>query len=347
METETRSKNGGAASVSAGGSGDSVPAPAPARLLFITSSAHSGSTLLDLISGTIPGVFSTGEIAALPRQLQAALAADGSPVDSTPCTCLNSFLDCAVWSRVVAELSEATGIDVRGRPRRFKMDLRVNPRTGFRRKVRLNHDLYIHAIQHGGPWAWFERFWSRCHRRAILNNWLLFDTVARVSDARVVVDSSKSLSRLRMLHSHRPDDMVVIVLMRDIRGIAFSAIKRRRDPLDVARSYVRHCNRTYRVLGRMGGLRRLTVQYEEMCRHPVRTRSRIAALLGLPDPGGDLEIDTRRYHLVGGNAMRFQGPITINLSEEWRENLDAATLAAVEEISRRRNRRPGRAIGRL
>ena len=40
-----------------------------AKLIYIVAAGHSGSTLLDMLIGSIPGVFSTGELNHLPWQL--------------------------------------------------------------------------------------------------------------------------------------------------------------------------------------------------------------------------------------------------------------------------------------
>jgi hypothetical protein len=39
------------------------------KIIFIISAGHSGSTLLDLLIGTLPSVVSTGELIWLPWQI--------------------------------------------------------------------------------------------------------------------------------------------------------------------------------------------------------------------------------------------------------------------------------------
>ncbi len=61
------------------------------RILYIGGWGRSGSTLLDLMLGQAPGVFSAGEI----REIwQSGL------VENRPCGCEQPFRDCSFWQAV-------------------------------------------------------------------------------------------------------------------------------------------------------------------------------------------------------------------------------------------------------
>jgi len=62
-------------------------------VVFIAGSGHSGSTLLDLMLGSSPGFFSTGELS----QYQSTYGlSDGAG----PCTCGDRIRDCSFWESV-------------------------------------------------------------------------------------------------------------------------------------------------------------------------------------------------------------------------------------------------------
>lgn len=72
-----------------------------AKLIYIVSTKHSGSTLLDLVIGSIPEVFSAGEALYLPYQLLRTRDSNGLPDQPYICSCLKSFKECKVWQGVI------------------------------------------------------------------------------------------------------------------------------------------------------------------------------------------------------------------------------------------------------
>ncbi len=289
--------------------------------------------MLDMLIGTIPGVFSTGEVKHLTRYL---LHADEQDVTSRRiCSCMRSFRRCPAWSKAIGELSRQVGYDVYADPLRFEIRLLNNDRR-CRSKGRLTGKLqprgpFGYAIQH----AWtlpLARLVTAMHGRAIANNWLLFDTIGSQLGVQWVVDSSKDLRRLWMLHASRGDDVRAIVLMRDILGVASSGAKRGKNPLTTARAWVRRYNRTYRVLHNAPSLKFLPVRYERLTDDPAGVRREIAAWLGLPDPGDQVVLNTHDHHVVGGNTMRYRGRIEIRYDETWKDKLPCQTAEQIHSL---------------
>ena len=178
-----------------------------------------------------------------------------------------------------------------------------------------------------------EGIWRRALDERIDNNWMMFDTIGHTCDVQYVVDSSKHIYRAKLLHSRRPSDVYVLLLIRDLRGLAYSSIRRGRDPLRTARKFVRQYNRILATVRNMDGAAYTAVGYEQLCADPVGQRRRIAKFLGLEDPGDTLEIDTTKHHLAGGNPMRMKGKIEIKLDESWKENLAPDLQVRIEKIA--------------
>jgi hypothetical protein len=310
-----------------------------ARVLYITSSARSGSTLTDLLAGSMPQALSTGEVKHLPHFLRNAR--DDSVERGNACSCLSCLRECSFWSDVIDRLSEKVGYDIWSEPGRFGLDLLTGYYEGRRRSIRRKIDprgLYQHLIQHG-RWRWAQRLWNPLYRRRVLNNWLLFDTLGEVSGAEVIVDSSKDIRRLNLLCTHRPQDVSVVLLMRSLPGCAHSAAKRNRKPGKYARSWVRHNNRIHRLLCQLPEVRVLPVQYERLVSDPVAGRRRLAEFLDLPDPGQDIDIDTHRCHLIRGNRLRYAGRLQIEPRPGWAGRTDEKMMRRFRRAVRRL--RPG------
>lgn len=315
-------------------------------VISIISAGHSGSTLLDYVVGSIPGVFPTGEVTYLPWQIHRrggdppTVSQEEALATQNVCTCLRTFRTCEVWSRIVRHLNEKVGFDIYQDPFRFKIAILTNPRyvrLGERRRrdlllYRLPRRVTQLAMGRGPlkPLANLARFSIR-HR--IQNNWLLFDAICEQSGAKFATDCSKDLLRFEMLRSLRPADIRLIVLIREIHGVAYSALKRKRDPIKTAENWVQYYNRIMAQLRRTNSLGYHVVLYRNLTRDPATERRRLADFLDVPDPGDDVQIDTRESHLVAGNPMRYCGRIVIRHDEAWQREMHPDLRGTVHRIA--------------
>jgi hypothetical protein len=169
-------------------------------------------------------------------------------------------------------------------------------------------------------------------RQAIDNNWLLYDTISGLPGVNYVIDSSKSPCRFAFLQQARPSDVSAIVLFRDIRGVAYSAKKLGKDPVETARGWVRQYNRIHSIIRHLPGFRCLLVKYENLAENPVQVRRKIADFMGIEGINSDLCIDTTNYHLVAGNATRHRGRLEILPDTAWKDALTADILSQLVEI---------------
>ncbi len=119
-------------------------------LLYILSAGHSGSTLLDLLAGTIPGVFSTGEVVHLPWQTHR----DGRMCElhQDVCTCGAPFRQCPVWGEVIDRVGERLNLEVRADPMRLKTHVLTTQE--YRKAILLPYRLARRFISTGGFWVW-------------------------------------------------------------------------------------------------------------------------------------------------------------------------------------------------
>jgi hypothetical protein len=177
--------------------------------------------------------------------------------------------------------------------------------------------------------------WYELYRSAIRNNWLLVDTIGETQDVCVVIDSSKDSLRLRLLYQHRPDSVYAILLVRDLRAIAYSAQKRGVDPIDAINTWKGYYDRALATLRQMNKLPVMRVQYEALCEDPVAMRRRIARFLGLADPGPSLQDSGRGPHLVAGNPMRYRWTGEVRLDDAWTREFTGEARKRAEEYHAR------------
>jgi hypothetical protein len=249
---------------------------------------------------------------------------------------MNPFSECGQWKRIVTALSEKAGFDIFKEPFRFRIaSLRAQAYRGKEHPVECYlRKTYSRAIRNSLVF-WIAQPIRVLARPSIVNNWRLFDTIGNTLGSNWVVDSSKFIDRMHLLYSNRPADVRVILLIRNIKGVAASAEKRGFDPIAEANHWYRYYRAACKTLRLCRTLRCMAVRYETLCAEPVATRKRIASFLDLNNPGDDLSIDTHEHHLVAGNPMRYRGKIEIRYNDEWKQVLKTHTADKVDLIGAR------------
>jgi hypothetical protein len=313
--------------------------PPRAKVIYVLSAGHSGSTLLDFLLGSMPGVMSTGELTHLPNVLEHDLAESGDdPRDPAElrrrqggaCSCLYRFRHCPVWSQVVDNLSAQLNCDLWQTPQKLKIGmLRGRHPTKWTQRDRWRHHLInrpLRALAYASygrrPLQPVYRAINKtCLQTPASNSTALYDQIAAASGDTFVVDSSKELVRMLAIHALRPSDVRLIVLLRDIRGCVYSAHKRGEPVEPVADQWMLNYKRLSYFLDLLKDTPKTLVTYEALAADPVATRRDLARFLQLPDPGDELAMNTTDSHLVAGNPMRFNGRIEIKPDHGWREGL--------------------------
>lgn len=298
-------------------------------VLSIAGLGRSGSTLLERMLGSLPGVAAVGEVVHL---------AERGLIEDQCCGCGAPFGECGFWQAVGdTGFGGWAGVDAsevhalaRSVDRHRYLAALVAPRGRFR--VRL--DRYVAHLD------------------------ALYGAIASVSGARVIVDSSKHPSHSYVLRHAGRVDLRVVLLVRDPRGVAGSWQKR------VARPEVRDREQlmpryapcrvalrwdTWNLL--VQGLERLRVpvlrlRYEDLVADPGERLRQVAAFAGLESVAGDFAFlqpagsdeaasaQLAVIHSVAGNPMRFaRGPVPITLDDAWRQALPARQRAAVSLLT--------------
>jgi len=293
------------------------------KIIFIISAGHSGSTLLDLLVGTLPNTISTGELTWLPWQVWR----DGKKCNMTPkqdiCTCLKTFKECPVWGKVLQRISVETSQNILSDPLNYDISfLRNKNYTGKRSfKLGILRRIFEYSIIKNKKFIFNSIL--RGQMSAMQNTLILYDSIAKTLKIPFIVDSSKDILRAYAIWKQRPSDIKVILLYKDAKSYAASG--RHWGAAEPVEKHLKNWlsiykNRFIPILKKMN-TGTLIVKYDNLVKQPDKTRQIIAQFIGSPYTDGDWQIDTQNMHLVAGNPMRFQGKVDIKYDDRWRLEL--------------------------
>ena len=157
---------------------------------YIVGDGHSGSTLLDIIIGSSPNIFSAGELTFITRD----------SIFEEYCSCSKLIKECNTWSKIVKTWLEKAPVNLK----EYK-----KLRLKFERNKTTAKALYNKISPS-------QEFKTYCESTR-----LLFEAIQKVTGKNVIVDSSKSPQRIAVLS--KIVDLKVIHLCRNARGVLNSA----------------------------------------------------------------------------------------------------------------------------
>jgi hypothetical protein len=281
------------------------------RYLFIASSAYSGSTLYSYLLGTHPDVATISDVSGTRRK---------GRMDEFACSCGKLMKECRFW-RDLGQVAKQHGVD--------SFDL-----EGFRL-----------GFDDADP-AWLGRLQARSLRWSILEslrdmalrplgsdrkmhaigarNWAFAQALSDLTGASAFVDASKERMRIRNLARFLPTDLFVIHLVRDVRGVVNSTVRREKwdlTPRQAARRWAQTNASILRQLREVPAEQQIRILYEDLCRDPDASLRQSFRFLGV-DPDARLDQRNEVQHLLG-NQIRMNGQHEIRLDETWRQRLSA------------------------
>ncbi|MGI9157364.1 MAG: sulfotransferase [Marmoricola sp.] len=290
------------------------------KILYIAGWGRSGTTLMDSVLGQVDGIVSTGELHNLWQR---------GLVDGRDCGCGLRLRDCEFWSRVFDLGFGGIG--------------KLDPRAAIQAQSSMHtrHVLDVMRAQKAGRTMQDVAYAPHLKR--------LYDGIAKASQARVIVDSSKYPVDAIVAAGLPGYEVYVVHMVRDPRAVAYSW-SRRKDVRDKAtgggilprvgmlrstvvwqlyNSVIATADR--RVVGRA---RYLRLSYEEFASRPEEVLTRVLELVGErpSDPPliNDSQVELSATHSAGGNPDRFRsGKTTIRLDSAWKANMSPLRQVAV------------------
>ena len=140
------------------------------KIISIISKGHSGSTLCDILTGSLPRVFSTGECVYFPWQL----SRNGGMCELGQdfCSCGAKFSECNIWSKVIGSISQRVGFDILESPYHFPMAMYKNQiyRQPMTKVDRIMRGILSRMLQYFPPPTPLMRIFTNHVDRQLANN---------------------------------------------------------------------------------------------------------------------------------------------------------------------------------
>ena len=292
---------GGASAARGGGN------PAKVKVLYIAAASRSGTTLLECMLNALPGICGAGELTYIWER---------GYTRNELCGCGTPFHQCDFWAEIRRDAHESGDLDYHAM-----------------RRLRSYVCAYHRLPQLVVPELRSELFESRLktYSERLVR---LYQSIQRISGARLITDSSKYPSELFLLGAIDQIELRVVHVVRNAKAVVYAWQKWKQRP-DVhwkkeyfSRYPFYQTALAWNVFNLLiatfesRNIPYIRVQYEELIREPKATLAAIGRVAGFDasDLGfiEDHTVHLSDNHSVSGNPVRFQrGPIRLKLDDEW------------------------------
>ncbi|MGK0437177.1 MAG: hypothetical protein ACJATK_000116 [Paracoccaceae bacterium] len=281
--------------------------------LYIGGAGRSGSTLLEILLGNQQNLVCVGEVREYFHYLSD---------NNMPCGCGEYIHKCDFWQKVNESL-EQQGVD-------------LNKIADISKRLTQSRIFWKLPLLRK-----FSSDWSTL----VESTRALYDTVASISGAKYIIDSSKSATHLAVLKEFKSkDELKVIHQIRDPRGVAYSwsqnikQIKTKNGPVEFPRraffmSGIRWLLENLVMEYMSRDLDYTRVSYEAMTENPRQTIVGALNTIGLPAEEFEISTEEQRVitlqphisHPIGGNPMRKSADgAKIICDTKWKSELSTA-----------------------
>ena len=283
-------------------------------VLYVAGWMYSGSTLLGRVLGELDGAFAAGELG----RVWSGFAHE------RPCGCGRLRAQCPVWSAVLADAYGSPDAADAARVDALARGFRLNRRVGT---------TLLALRGRGGAAADLREYRGHLAR--------LHRSLARVTGAGVVVDTTKSPLYASILDGVDGVELKVVHLVRDPRGTLLSGAQRshrRMGPVSSMALWTLSHGAIEAGRRRRGADRYRLVRYEDFARRPQETVASLARFAGLePSSVGldDGRVVLGESHAISGNerGRLHRGPLEIAPDEAWRDGLGPLARAGAVALT--------------
>lgn len=301
--------------------------------IYIVGRGHSGSTMLEILLNRNSKIAAMGEIDMLGLQIYRK---EQTRWIGT-CSCKSRPENCVIWSKVLSSIKLKHSADIIKSPFCWRIsDVTTEEEYGFRRPIAwITYKLHriIRTFLYT-PKKTYNSPFSRLYLRWILNRDEVARAYAHVCGVEAVVDASKDPLQMRDIVAHSELPLKIIYLTRDVRGLAWSAVKKKRhNVIREAREWKKLNSRIIKLLEGVPKSMWHQVRYEDLCSSPSDTLNDIYKFIGL---GNNLHTPAEEFekrHTIAGNQTRFRPLNKIKEDLAWQENLSQQQLNAITNIA--------------
>lgn len=286
-------------------------------LIYIVGGGHSGSTLLDMILGTSPEVFGTGEAYFYNSYNDKIKDPKLYEVHKRVCSCGREFDECPFWN-VVKEIADK------------KMS--VDRKFSFLETIKTIWNILV-------PWKLIQ-FDIRN-----LDDQNFMDSVHKALDDPkncYLLDSSKDPRRLLQLEQTFGEERIkLIFLVRDIRGYINSytnpnkwrVLEAGLRPENFIRTGFRWIavNLSIKAYLTIHNVDAIKIEYDQFAKYPDRILYKVQEKWGLNIPDDYLDVMRKQtYHNIHGNLVKFSNIKEIKWDKSWERELPVWKKIAIQ-----------------
>lgn len=293
--------------------------------LYISSAPHSGSTLLDMVLGNLPGFFSTGELVMLPFEYHA----------DRLCTCGSPVRRCDWWRGCLDEIDPGLQLDPSGQLRGWHLGWIQNAvhREGFlteayaRQCSRAHH---MRLLEYSLRLPTLHALSGRYYHQGIAETARLYRVISRRARGATVIDSTKHYLRALDLYRSGEVDggMKIINLVRDGRAVFASMLRHGFSEARSLQVWKNHNQRSTAFFARhVRDQDLVTVRYEDLVQDTEATLAKVLAMTGHSHDLVKAWNQPKVHHNVNGNDTRFGQTFKLLLDERWKTQLSEAQLS--------------------
>ncbi len=262
------------------------------KLIYITGTGHSGSTLLDMIMGSSDEVLSLGELSFYNLYKENITYKEST--GKYQCTCGKNFKKCRFWSRVSSSI-------------------KIKKFYSIWEEIQIIIGIFI-------PWIKIKKVTDDTDTLIKeLKGHEMFD---------YVLDSSKDLRRLFILMENPKLDVYPVVIMRRAEAVAHSYSRNGR--IQKSKNYyimLLQWILTHFLIKKIVKNKKYTlIDYEYFCRHPKKYIQEINKKLDICIDEKDYlkRLNSKTYHNIDGNIMRFKKIGSIESDDLWKNKITSS-----------------------
>ena len=283
------------------------------KVLYLTSSSFSGSTLLAFLLNAHPKIVTVSEM----------IGWQYGQNETFDCSCGEALPDCPFFSSIAkAFQNNKLPFDFRQFGTGYSLTDSETLNRYLTESLPLIRNSRLERIRDAVIMALPSV--AKTLRRQDLANKTFISAALDYSGASVFVDASKDPYRMRHLRRINDFDLRILYLVRDPRGVSRSTMKTRK--WDAARAiewWIRDQLNILRISAEFSSV--LPIYYEDLCDSVDDTLARIHQFVDLEPEAFSGDFMASEHHILG-NSMRLTGQSNIQKNERWREELSSTDI---------------------
>lgn len=268
------------------------------NLIYVLSSGHSSSTLINLISGISKNTFSIGELKVYENFIHKRKLGTQKKNLNFLCDCQKDLKSCEFWSPITKK---------------------INSNKLFSRQPTLNQRLQL----------FFYLFFKtpRIHKENSEDEKLFKEILQQArkikgEEIEYIIDSSKDLNRLMYLSQNKYLDIRVIHLIRDGRAVINSHEKQGYFWIRTLLEWF-SLNLSSKIFLKLHNIKHYNLSYDKFAQNPEFYINELNKEFGLHiNPNTFLEdIQNEEWHNFAGNSARWTKFTQIKYDQSWKKRM--------------------------